>query len=150
MAGDEPRVLADVGSYEQMLAALRSRINELQISGENLDEYAGLPRGYLSKLTGVKPIRRLGMTSFGPVLAGLGLRLLVIEDPDATARLKNSLPPRNGSYVRTMQADACMVLTPRILKRIRQLGGKARMARLTPQQRSKFARKGAMARWRKP
>jgi hypothetical protein len=93
-------VIADVISYDEMLAALRARINELQINGERFDEFAGLPRGYLSKLVGARPIRRLGMTSFEPVLAGLGLRLLVIEDPDATKRLKNFLPPRNGSYVR--------------------------------------------------
>jgi hypothetical protein len=43
-----------------MLAALRSRVNELQINGERFDEYAGLPRGYLSKLVGVRPIRSWG------------------------------------------------------------------------------------------
>jgi len=32
--GVPPRILADVTSYEQMLAALRARINELQINGE--------------------------------------------------------------------------------------------------------------------
>ena len=101
MAGDErPRVLADVSSYEQMLAALRSRINELQINGERFDEYAGLPRGYLSKLVGANPVRRLGMVSFQPVLAGLGLRLLVIEDPEATKRLQKRLKPVNQSFRR--------------------------------------------------
>src|SRR5215468_7623680 len=100
--GEGPRVIADVSSYEQMLAALRARVNELQINGERFDEYAGLPRGYLSKLVGAKPIRRLGMVSFEPVLAALGLRLLVIEDNAATERLKNKLPPRNQSYVRSI------------------------------------------------
>ena len=93
--GDErPRVIADVSSYEQMLAALRSRVTELQINGERFDEYAGLPRGYLSKLVGAKPTRRIGMQSWTPVLAGLGLRCLFVEDPEATQRLKNRLPPR--------------------------------------------------------
>ena len=55
-----------------MLEALRTRVSELQINGERFDEFAGLPRGYLSKLIGVRPIRRLGMTSFAAVLAGLG------------------------------------------------------------------------------
>src|SRR5262252_6760966 len=99
--GDEPRIVATFNSYAGMLEAIRARVNELQINGERFDEYAGLPRGYLSKLVGARPIRRLGMTSFQPVLAGLGLRLLVIEDNAATERLKNKLPPRNGSYVRS-------------------------------------------------
>ena len=124
-AGDErPRIIADVSSYEQMLAALRARINELQINGERFDEYAGLPRGYLSKLVGAKPIRRLGMTSFQPVLAALGLRCLFIEDKEATQRLKNRLPPRNQSYVR---ADAThVVLTFRFMQKIGRKGAQAR------------------------
>jgi hypothetical protein len=41
----EERVIAEVNSYQQLLAALRARIAELQINGERFDEYAGLPRG---------------------------------------------------------------------------------------------------------
>ena len=97
-AGDErPRIIADVSSYEQMLAALRARINELQINGERFDEYAGLPRGYLSKLVGAKPIRRLWMTSFQPVLAALGLSACDSENILALGRDKDAceanLPP---------------------------------------------------------
>jgi hypothetical protein len=74
MAIDEaPRVIASFDSYEGMLEALRTRVSELQISGERFDEFAGLPKGYLSKLFGARPVRRLGMTSFSPVMAGLGL-----------------------------------------------------------------------------
>jgi hypothetical protein len=146
---DEPRVLANVVSYQDMLDALRSRVAELQIAGEAFDAYAGLPVGYLSKLIGPKPARRLGMISFQPVLAGLGLRLLVVEDAAATARLKSRLKPRNASFVRTMPAAAGIVFTARMLKRIRRLGGQARMAQLTPEQRRELARKAAAARWRK-
>jgi hypothetical protein len=117
-------VIADVSSYEQMLAALRSRVNELQINGERFDEYSGLPRGYLSKLIGAKPVRRLGMTSFAPVLAGLGLRLLIIENQDATERLKNKLPPRNQSYVRTVAVHTN--LTTRFLQKIGRNGSAGR------------------------
>lgn len=145
---DEPRVLADVVSYEGMLDALRRRVTELQINGERFDSYAGLPTGYLSKLIGERPVRRIGMTSFEPLLAGLGLRLLVIEDPEGTARLKR-LKPRNPSFVRTMPAAAGILFTPRMLKRIRRLGGQARMAQLTREQRRELARKAAAARWRK-
>lgn len=145
---DEPRVLADVNSYEQLLAALRLRVDELQIAGAAFDSFAGLPIGYLSKLTGPKPVRRLGMTSFGPTLAGLGLRVWLVEDPEGTARLKR-LKPRNPSYVRTMPAAASIFFTARMLKRIRRLGGQARMAKLTREQRRELAQKGAAARWKK-
>jgi len=146
MADERPRVIADVNSYEQMLAVLRSRVNELQIKGVDFDDFAGLPLGYLSKLIGARPIRRLGMTSFGPVLAGLGLRLLVIEDNAATERLKNRLPPRNSSFVR---AAPSIVLTVRYFKKIGRKGAQARVDNSTKEQRRGWAKKAATARWQK-
>jgi hypothetical protein len=115
-----------------------ARINELQINGERFDEYSGLHRGYLSKLVGANPIRRLGMTSFGPVLAGLGLRLLVIEDPERTARLKSRVPPRSNSYSRTVYT--LHTLTDRKWSQIQKLGRAARWKRLSKKQRSEIMR----------
>jgi len=145
--GEAPRVLADVSSYEGMLEALRTRLSELQVNTEKWEDFAGVPRGYLSKLFGVRPVRRLGMTSFAPVLAGLGLRLLVIEDQEATERLRNRVPPRNGSYVR---GTPSIVFTVRFFKRIGRKGARARIDNSTKAQRQEWARKAAIARWRKP
>ena len=150
LAEDEPpRVVATFNSYAGMLEAIRARVHELQVNGERLDEYVGLPRGYYSKVAGARPIRRLGMTSFAPILNGLGLKCQFIEDPIGTERLKGRVPPRNASYVRTMPAAAGILFTARMLKRIRRLGGIARMARLTPKQRSELGKKAAAARWKK-
>ena len=140
-------MIAEVNSYGQMLAALRARVNELQINGERFDEYAGLPRGYLSKLIGAKPIRRLGMTSFAPVLAGLGLRLLIIEDQEATERLKNRLPPRNQSFVRSVAVHTN--LTTRYLRKIGAKGGENSRKYLGKRLVKQLARKAAAARWTK-
>ena len=94
MAEDEPpRVVATFDSYAGMLEAIRARVHELQVNGERLDEYVGLPRGYYSKVAGARPIRRLGMTSFAPILNGLGLKCQFIEDPIGTERLKSRVPP---------------------------------------------------------
>jgi hypothetical protein len=144
--GDGPRVLADVSSYEEMLTALRNRVTELQINGERFDEYAGLPRGYLSKLIGANPVRRIGACSFQPVLAGLGLRLLVIEDNAATERLKRGVVPPNQSYVRSTPS---IVLTLRFFQRIGRKGAQARVDNSTKAQRQEWARHAANTRWRK-
>jgi hypothetical protein len=119
--GEGRRVIAEVCSYEQMVDALRARVAELQVNGEPFDHFVGLPTGYLSKLIGARPVRRLGRTSFQPVLAGLGLRLLVIEDQAATERLRNSLPPRNPSFVRSVAVHGH--LTTRFLSKIGRKGG---------------------------
>jgi hypothetical protein len=147
--GEGLKVIADVSSYEQMLAALRARINELNINGERFDEYAGLPRGYLSKLVGAHPVRRLGATSFAPVLNGLGLRCLLIEDQEATARLKNRIAPRNPSYARRT-ALYVTETTERQWRRIQKLGRIARWKKLTKAERSAIMREvRAGTRWRK-
>src|SRR6516162_10284438 len=146
--GEAPRVIADeIVEYSDFMQALRARVNELQIQGDSFCEFAGLARGYLSKLLTIRSVRRVGMQSMGPLLSAMGVKLQMVEDPAGTARLRR-LSPRNLSYVRAMPADACMVLTPRMLQRIRRLGGKARMAKLTAKERSALARRAALARWR--
>jgi hypothetical protein len=144
--GDEPRVIGEFASYEDMLAVIRQRVQELSINGERFDEYAGLPRGYLSKLVGANPVRRLGMTSLAPVLNGLGLKGLLAIDEAATKRLRDRVPPRNSSYVR---AAPSIILTVRFFKKIGRLGAQARVDNTTKEQRQEWARNAAIARWRK-
>jgi hypothetical protein len=147
--GDEspPRILSEFVEYSDFVQAVRNRVADLSIHGTRFDALAGWAEGYLSKLTSARPVRRIGMTSMGPLLSAMGVKLQMVEDPAGTARLRR-LSPRNLSYVRAMPADACIVLTPRMLQRIRRLGGKARMARLTAKERSELARRAALARWR--
>jgi hypothetical protein len=152
MADDEqPRIVATFDSYVGMLEAIRARVNELQISGENLDAYAGLPRAYTQKIIGPKPVRRLGMTSFGPVLNALGLRCLFIEDDAATQRLKNRMPPRKSQYVRPgMRAGSVQILlTDKFMRKIRKKGGQNSRKYLGKRLVKQLARKAANARWQK-
>jgi hypothetical protein len=141
-----PKILAEFTDYDGMLAAVRSRVAELQVNGERFDEYAGLPKGYLSKLIGVRPSRGLGKLSLGLVMNGLGMSLLAIENQEATARLKNRLPPRNPSYVRSAPS---IILTVRFFQKIGRLGAQARIDNSTKAQRREWARKAARARWQK-
>src|SRR5499427_10730520 len=144
MADDEqPRIVATFDSYAGMLEAIRARVNELQVNGERLDEYVGLPR----EVAGAKPIRRLGMTSFAPILNGLGLKCQFVENQEATERLKSRVPPRKSSFVRGAPS---IVLTVRYFKRIGRKGAQARVDNSTKEQRQEWARKAAIARWRGP
>jgi hypothetical protein len=137
--GDErPQVVAEFSDYDGMLDGLRRRASELALAGERFDEYAGLPKGYLSKLIGVHPVRRIGMTSMGPLLSAMGVKLAMLEDPAATQRLKDRLVPRNNSYPRTVHT--LWALTDRKWSRIQTLGRQARWKKLSKQQRSKLMR----------
>jgi len=132
------RVIAEFTSYDEMLTALRNRVAELQINGERFDEYAGLPRGYLSKLIGAHPTRRVGMQSLGPLFSALGLKAALIENAEATAQLKRRLKPRNNSYLRATYT--LRQVTDRQWRQIQKLGRQARWKRLTKRQRSEIMR----------
>jgi len=147
MAGDEPRIIASFDSYEGMLDTIRERMRQLQVAGTAFDQFCGLPLAYTQKIIGPRPIRRLGMSSFGPVLNGLGLRCLFVEDPEGTERLKSRVPPRNGSYVRGGATH--LTLTTRFMQKIGRLGARARIDNSTAEQRQKWARAAANARWGK-
>src|SRR6516225_1910165 len=77
-----------------------SKITIPTIPADKRTRRSALPARYFSKLIGANPIRKIGMTSFAPVLNGLGLKCQFIEDQEATERLKNRVLPRNPSYIR--------------------------------------------------
>jgi hypothetical protein len=143
---DEGRILGEFIDYDTMLAAVRARVAEVGVNTERFEEFAGLPKGYLSKLIGVNPTRRIAMTSMGPLFGALGMRGKFVEDRAATERLKHRVPRRNGSYVR---GTPSIVLTVRFFQRIGRKGAQARIANSTKAQRRQWARNAINTRWRK-
>jgi hypothetical protein len=138
------RILAEFTDYAGMLNAIRTRINELNINGERFDEFAGLPRGYLNKLVGANPQRRISMISMGPLFCALGIRCIIVEDQQATQRLRNRLQPRNQSFVRSAPR---IVLTDRQLTILQNRGRLNRWQKLSSAQRSQIMRALAQRRW---
>ena len=132
------RELGQFADYAGMLAVVRARVAELEVNGERFDEFAGLPKGYLSKLIGVRPVRRIAMQSMGPLFSALGIYCSVLEDAGATARLRARLLPRNNSYQRATYT--LRVVTNRQWARIQKLGRAARWRRLNKKQRSEIMR----------
>jgi hypothetical protein len=139
------RIVGEFADYAGMLDTLRSRVQELQIQGERFEDFSGLPTGYLSKLIGVRPVRRIGMTSLGPLFNALGIYCIVVENPIATERLKNRLRPRNNAYMR--RSYTLRTLTDRQWSRIQKLGRKARWKKLSKTERSDIMRAVSFKRW---
>ena len=151
MADERTRILGKFADYAGMLAAVRARVNELQINGERFDEFAGLPKGYLSKVAGAHPSRSIGAVSMGPLFGALGIYCVMFEDPSATARLKSRLVPNQSNFMRPTYTH--VIVTNRKWARIQKLGHQARQAvwnKLTPRQRSDMMRALALKRWRGP
>jgi len=70
------------------------------VSNLTIDEVSGLQSGYTGKLLAISPSRNLGRLSLGCLLSTLGLRLVVVEDPEALARVRPRLERRkhNGKH----------------------------------------------------
>ena len=113
---DANAVLAEVHTYDELQAALRARALALDVvidsrcsprihRKEALDGVAGLPAGYSSKVLAGR--KRAGRTSLGALLSALGLKLLVVEDPEALARFTTQIargPHANGHTVKPRTA----------------------------------------------
>jgi hypothetical protein len=92
--GTERRQIAIVSDYLGLIAALRARADELRISRESLDHLTGLQSGYSGKLLAPVPIRMLGRISLGPMLAALGMSIVLVEDLSALRKIQSQLTKR--------------------------------------------------------
>jgi hypothetical protein len=75
-----------ISNYADVLDIFRSRADQLELSRLELDHIADLPDGYSSVLISKSPRKVFGPVSLGRILNALGLRLVVIEDANMTAR----------------------------------------------------------------
>ena len=91
---DTTPALGTVRDYDDLVAVIRARMIELDVTLATVDHVAGLPTNYASKLLGPHPGRRLGGMSFGAILGALGIKLLAVDDPSALARVRNRLVKR--------------------------------------------------------
>jgi hypothetical protein len=86
--------LAVVRNYNDLIAAVLARKQNLGITFEVLDAVSGLQEGYSCKLLGPGRKKKLGPLSFDCILAALGMKLVAVEDEEALARVRNRLTPR--------------------------------------------------------
>lgn len=86
MSANLGRLISD---YDGLLEAFRERAKELEISRERIDAIAGWADGYAGKLLSGAAVKRrkiIGPLSLELMLGTLGLKMILIEDPEATAR----------------------------------------------------------------
>ena len=142
--------LAVVRDYDGLRAALRARADQLQVTRLVLDDATGLPAGYCAKLLAPVPSKNLGCVSLGLLLGALGLKLLVVQDDEALARIKGKLVLREQPMQSAGQHGPVVIkLSRRRLRKLARLGAAARMTKMTAAARRRVARIAARARWSK-
>jgi hypothetical protein len=100
------RVLAQVMDYAGLIGALRQRCDELNLTFDVLDEIAGFTDRYAAKLLAptARPVRRLGHMSMGALLGALGVRIVLVEDREALAKVRARYRPRKYARPRGWRA----------------------------------------------
>jgi hypothetical protein len=99
-----------ISDYGGLLDAFRERAKELELSREGIDEITGWADGYAGKLLGSEAAKRrkiIGPLSLELMLGALGLKLILIEDPVATARTLARRDPVNCHQQRFGNMNAC-------------------------------------------
>jgi hypothetical protein len=141
---------AVVADHNQLLEAIRRRIQELGLSYEVVNDLAGLQQNYLTKVISNPPPKRMSPFTQFLILQALGLRVRLEEDPELIEKLKGRWSKRKlrKSMRTAVSIDRVIELPPDFMRRISRMGCEARMRKLSPERRSDLARNAASARWR--
>jgi hypothetical protein len=147
------RALATIRSYEELIAALRARAEALDVSNGTLDELCGFSDRYASKVLGLHPGRALGPMSLTALLGGLGAVLILCEDEEALAKVRERLEKRHRRVERAR--SPMLAHGVRSDRRFRfpssefARGAQARWQIVVgPARRSEIARAAAAVRWK--
>ena len=147
---DSPRQLGVCHDYGGLHRILRDRAEELNVSRTTLDEAAGFTSGHASKLLAPRPLKKLGATTLGLMLQVMGLKLVVVEDPEQLQRISAKLiareVPANVLSLSWGRAKHLLV-SKRWVKKNGRKGGEQRAKNLSPRRRRAIARNAAKARW---
>lgn len=133
----DPRRLAIVVDYASLVDGLMARKAELGMSNATLDEIAGLTPGHAGKLLAPASPKVLGQMSFGLMLQALGLKVWLVEDEEATARLRSRYSPRNAS--RAHEGVPKQASIRRVMREVGKRGNAARHAKLSAETRREIA-----------
>lgn len=150
--GLDRRLLATVQDYDGLVAALRNRAGELGLTFELIDLVAGFTARYASKVLGPSKTKNIGRMSFDALLGTLGLKVVLIEDPEALAKVQGRFQERHSSKAqgsgeaRLGKMTLNRVYVP-VIREMSRRAAEARRVKIPPEKRRQLARMAARARW---
>jgi hypothetical protein len=134
----------------ELLAAIRARCAELQITYETLDTVAVLPDGYSSKILCAHPVKRMGALTLWSVLGTLGFDISLVPH-DIPAHIRERMPVRKHPPQESGRRRISFDLTLAFMRKIGRKGALARNAAARKRKRlSDLNRRKALKRWHPP
>jgi hypothetical protein len=146
-----PRHLRVVRTYDELIDVIRERKVELGMADKVLEEVAGLADGHVGKLLADARVKVLGPMSFGAMIQGLGLMVIVAEDPVATAQVLKHHKYRRREERRVHEGVARMSdrLKRKLMRELSAIGNAARSKCVPGSRRSEIARHAVAMRYLK-
>lgn len=152
--GDGP--MTEVTSYTELIRGIDAQRQVLNLRQLDFEKLAGFAPGLWGKVSGLLQVKQIRIEKTFDALRAAGLRLRIEIDPEQLARMqarieKKLMHPSQSNQARhghSASMPSSAVLS-RILKPIGKLGGKARWAKKTTEERSEHMRMMAMAGVRK-
>jgi hypothetical protein len=143
------RALATVTDYDEMIGALRARMAELGVTNETIGAIAGLAGGYVGKLLAPSRIKNLGPLSLGLMLQSLGLKLIVVEDAETSAKMRPQWAQRKKAAPLVAMARTPPRATWLFSSRSGRRAAKARAEKLSASERHAIALNAITVRWQR-
>jgi hypothetical protein len=163
---EQERIVGTAKNFLELRAAFRQRLTgELGLTYDTMDALAGWGSTYATKLLSPEPsrskdangwrptARALGPMSFDALLGLACVKLVLVEDPAALARLqrhRDFMPRKRPVQTDGSQAYVVHRVTREHMRQIGRLGGASRWAKVSAKRRSSIARAAARARWARP
>lgn len=142
---------AEVTSYSELIAGIRSQLGALGIRYEDFDDLAGFAAGLSGKVFGPAQVKRLGPEKMFDAMRAAGLRMRLEADPEQLAkmqaRIAENFNPRQANQAR-MNNSASPIsrhLMTRVYGHFLKEARKKRWSKTSKKQRSEHARMMAMA-----
>jgi hypothetical protein len=139
--------LATIRSYGDLVLALKARQHALGLSDATLDHVAGLTPGHTNKCLGPSRERGLGASTLEAYLIALAIDLVMVENPEKLAAMRQHYEQRSESRVRANHRIGDQVLSRAMTKL-----AKRRWAKPQKEARARMAgmaRMAALKRWEK-
>ncbi len=147
-------VVGAFSDYDGLIAALRDRIDALNLSHRVLEEIAGFPEGAAGKYLSDLRVKHLSITSLLRITEAVGIRGLFVVDEKLLRQKQRFYESRDASKAHPHRrapigAATLRRMRPAVLSELGRAGAAARNAKLSPEARSTLAQMAARARWRK-
>jgi hypothetical protein len=145
-------ILGEATSHNELIEAMRARKEALGLSNAWIEHAMNLSEGHCDKILGPARERGLSQLSIDGLLSVLAIKLIIVEDETAAARIRPMWSGRNQAQVRPPARIAASLIRralPHAARELGRRGGLKTWRNIAPQVRTKLMTDLIKRRWSK-